>query len=171
MSRAKLLASLGLTKWQHYVALVLGACLVGFVVGYVMNLPEPVEAHQSADATAPIPTTRLDGPQTSLAVGDMALTLAVSPQPVRVMTEQGFTVTLTEGDQPITDAQVQVDLTMLAMYMGDNRVNLTHAGDGRYTGTGVFPVCSSGHKEWLATVAIQRADVTKQAAFQLTVDR
>ena len=55
--------------------------------------------------------------------------------------ENAFEVTVTENAQPITDADVSLELFMAAMpsmkmpEMREN-VSLTHAGDGRYRGTG-----------------------------------
>lgn len=173
MNRADILAPFGINKWQHWVGLGAGVIVMGLAIGYAA--PAPVQEHAStspeATKSAPLPTVRLDGPQASLALGDLALTLAIAPQPVRLMTEQDFTVTVAAAGQPVTDAAVQVDLAMPDMYMGDNRVTLRHAGGGRYTGMGVFPTCSSGNTEWLATVSVRQAKDESRAGFQLTVGR
>lgn len=172
MNRADLLAPFGINKWQHWLGLGAGVIVTGFAIGYFApTLQEHVPISPEATDSAPLPTVRLDGSQASLALGDLALTLAIAPQPVRLMTEQDFTVTVAAAGQPVTDATVQVDLAMPDMYMGDNRVTLRHAGGGRYTGMGVFPTCSSGNTDWLATVSVRQANEESRVGFQLTVGR
>jgi hypothetical protein len=88
--------------------------------------------------------------------GPVDVTFATQPDPPR-MGENSFDVRVTAGGQPVTDADVAVEFFMPAMpemNMAEmrNTVPLTHAGDGRYQGTG--NVMMSGN--WDATVTVTR---------------
>ncbi|HCC68558.1 MAG TPA: hypothetical protein DEP99_01535 [Nitrospiraceae bacterium] len=79
-----------------------------------------------------------------------------NPKPVKSMSELLFSVSLKEKDKPITDARVEIDLTMPGMFMGDNRILLVHKENGRYEGKGVIVRCPSGKRIWKADVIIER---------------
>ena len=71
--------------------------------------------------------------------------------------ENTFEVAVTQGSEPVTDADVSLELFMAAMpsmNMPEMRMNvpLTHAGDGRYRGAG--QVAMSG--AWDANVMVMR---------------
>ena len=89
----------------------------------------------------------------------------ISPKPVRLMSDLVFNITLKEKDKPISDARVEIDLTMPGMFMGKNRVFLEHKGNGRYEGKGVIVRCPSGKKIWRADVVIERNGKTASAIY------
>lgn len=71
--------------------------------------------------------------------------------------ENTFEVMVTQGSQPITDAEVSLELFMAAMpsmNMPEMRtsVPLTHAGEGRYRGTGNVAMGGA----WDANVMVMR---------------
>jgi YtkA-like len=71
--------------------------------------------------------------------------------------ENTFEVTVMEGTKPIVDADVSLELFMAAMpsmNMPEMRTNvpLTHAGDGRYRGTGSVSMGGA----WDANVMVMR---------------
>lgn len=84
-------------------------------------------------------------------LGDREVTLDIAPKPVKAMEDLRFTLTLT-GELP--EHPPFVDLNMVAMDMGPNRVDLKKLGDGSYTGTGVIVRCASGKRTWKAVVTI-----------------
>jgi hypothetical protein len=63
------------------------------------------------------------------------------------------------------DAEVQVDLTMPAMFMGKNRPVLKHVGEGRYEGKAVLPRCMSGDKRWQAEILVKEGSGEARALF------
>lgn len=71
--------------------------------------------------------------------------------------ENTFEVTVMEGTNPVVDADVSLELFMAAMpsmNMPEMRTNvpLTHAGDGRYRGTGSVAMGGA----WDANVMVMR---------------
>jgi len=72
------------------------------------------------------------------------------------MREVTFTVELKDQGRPVTDASLFVDLAMPGMFMGSNRIHLSHQKDGVYEGQGIIIRCPSGKKIWQAEVSIMR---------------
>ena len=77
--------------------------------------------------------------------------LDISPKPVKAMTDLKFTITLT-GKQGVSEPFI--DLGMLGMKMGPNRLLLKSNGKGVYSGIGTIVRCPSGKKIWKATVTV-----------------
>lgn len=88
-------------------------------------------------------------------------TLDVTPRPLRAMTEVDFAVAV---EPPLAGATGEIVLTMPGMYMGDNRVRVALASDGRLHGRGVFVRCASGRRVWSAEVRIHAPDAAANAA-------
>ncbi len=82
------------------------------------------------------------------------VTLDVTPKPVKAMAELKFSVSY---DGPLPSDQPYIDLNMLAMDMGENRVILKHGPRGNYTGKGVVVRCRSGIRTWSAKVTFPQA--------------
>jgi hypothetical protein len=57
------------------------------------------------------------------------------------------------------------------MDMGFNRASLTDAGDGRFTGTGLIPVCIRDRMLWEARVLATDGDAWISAPFRFEVVR
>lgn len=87
-----------------------------------------------------------------LAAG-VAVTLEVTPKPVKAMQDLSFKVTLS-GKQSTSPKDLYIDLVMPGMKMGPNRVRLNAAGNNTYTGQGVIVRCPSGRRIWQATVIV-----------------
>jgi hypothetical protein len=88
--------------------------------------------------------------------GSAEITLTTEPDPPRTG-ETTFEAMVMMGGQPVTDAEVSVELFMAAMpsmNMAEmrNSVPLTHAGGGRYRGAG--NVMMAGN--WDATVSVKQ---------------
>ncbi len=72
-------------------------------------------------------------------VGNLNVSLALSPFPPAGFSTSNFDVTLTdENGQPITDAKISLNLTMPTMWMPTNTPAAQHVGNGRYQATGRF---------------------------------
>ena len=102
-------------------------------------------------ATAPAPAASSQPP-----AGNVEVTLTTQPDPPR-MGETTFEAMVMMGAQPVTDADVSVELFMAAMPAMNmpemrNSVALTHEGGGRYRGTGNVMMVGS----WDATVSVKR---------------
>ncbi len=93
----------------------------------------------------------------------------INPKPVRSMSNLVFSITLKEKDKPISDANVEIDLTMPGMFMAKNRVFLKHKGNGRYEGKGVIVRCPSGKRIWKADVIIERNGKTASTTYVFEV--
>lgn len=87
----------------------------------------------------------------------LLVSFAVTPRPVRVMSDLVFAVTLYEDARPVDDASVALRLSMPGMYMATNSPVMLHVGRGRYEGKGVIVKCASGRRIWKARLSIQRA--------------
>ncbi len=92
----------------------------------------------------------------------------IQPKPVTTMTELTFTVRLSRNGAPITDASLQLDLTMPGMFMGTTRPGLEHVGKGRYEGRGTLIRCASGKKTWQADILMGNSGIPI-AGFQFDV--
>jgi len=83
--------------------------------------------------------------------GNAAVTLDITPKPVRSMRELFFTVTV-KGAR--IQAPLLLVLSMPGMYMGRNEVVLKQVQDGSFTGRGIIPRCPTGKNLWQADIAI-----------------
>ena len=84
-------------------------------------------------------------------IGDVAVTMEISPKPVKAMEDLLFNVTLSG---PESASAAHIDLGMPAMKMGPNRVMLKSTGPGKFEGRGVIVRCKSGHRTWFAIVTV-----------------
>ncbi|MCW8889277.1 MAG: hypothetical protein OQL20_01295 [Sedimenticola sp.] len=66
----------------------------------------------------------------------------------------------------IEASKVEVDFIGLGMEMGFNRPQLQAQGEGRYTGTGMLPVCIRVAMEWEARVLVTTAEGLIAAPFR-----
>jgi nitrogen fixation protein FixH len=90
-----------------------------------------------------------------LDLGDgLAVTLELSPRPLRTMADLAARAEVTRGGAPVDGAAVALELAMAGMDMGPNRSALAGAGGGRYEGKAVLVRCPSGRKDWTARVTV-----------------
>jgi hypothetical protein len=94
--------------------------------------------------------------QASSSSGAVEITLTSQPDPPKTG-ETTFEAMVMEGDQPVTDADVSVELfmpAMPAMKMSEmkNSIPLKHEGGGRYRGAGNVMMAGT----WDATVTVKR---------------
>jgi hypothetical protein len=102
------------------------------------------------------PAPAAEAPAAAAATGNVDVTLMTEPDPPRTG-EATFDAMVTQGGQPVTDADVSVALFMAAMPSMNmpemkNSVALKHEGNGRYRGTGTVMMAGS----WDATVSVKR---------------
>jgi hypothetical protein len=95
-------------------------------------------------------------PPATPGTGSVEVTLNTNPDPPRTG-EATLEAMVTEGGQPVTDADVSVELFMAAMPSMNmpemkNRIVLKHQGNGRYRGTGNMMMAG----RWDATVSVKR---------------
>lgn len=118
---------------------------------------DPDHAHDVAAVgpRAP-PRCELSSGPCAQRVGSAVVTLEASPRPVRAMAELELTVAVAPpgaaGSGP-----ARLALTMPGMTMGENRVALAPAGEGRWSGRGVVVRCPSGRRTWAAAVELPPA--------------
>jgi hypothetical protein len=126
--------------------------------GLVAVSPEGTSLPPAADST---PAPQNVATQT---VGNLKVSLALSPYPPAGFQTSNFEVTLTdENNQAVTDATVNLDLTMPGMYMPPNALAAQHAGQGVYRGTGRFTMRGL----WRIEIILQRGDQKISAFFDV----
>lgn len=157
-------------KWVIAFVAAVGLCTVIATVWFGSRVAEspvvrdPYQAGLDWDAAqrrARQPDCALSAGPCTAAAGGRRVTLDVTPRPLRAMTEVDFTV---EVEPPVAGATGEILLTMPGMYMGDNRVRVAPASDGRLHGRGVFVRCASGRRVWSAEVRIHAPDAAANAA-------
>jgi hypothetical protein len=94
----------------------------------------------------------------SQALGNLTVSLEISPRPVKAMQDLIFKVSITG---PPLSKMPYIDLGMPAMKMGPNRVLLKRVSRGYYEGKGVIVKCPSGRRTWFANVVIPEAGEVK----------
>jgi len=99
-------------------------------------------------------------------VGNLKVSLALSPYPPAGFQTSNFEVTLTdENNQAVTDATVNLNLTMPGMYMPPNALAAQHAGNGVYRGSGRFTM----RGVWRIEISLQRGDKKVSAFFDVNL--
>jgi hypothetical protein len=93
----------------------------------------------------------------------------IKPKPVTSMTDNTFVVVVSKNDKPLTEASVQLDLSMPNMFMGKNQPVMKQVKSGRYEGNGIIPKCASGKKTWQAEITVRTSGETVLAAFVFEV--
>ncbi len=100
----------------------------------------------------------------SQTVGNLVVTLALSPYPPKSFSQTDFSVTLKdENGQPVTDAAISLDLTMPEMPMPSNVVEVKPDAEGIYQSPGRFTM----RGWWRIEVIIQRNGEKLSAFFDL----
>jgi nitrogen fixation protein FixH len=107
-----------------------------------------------------------------LELGDgLAVTLELSPRPLRTMADLAARAEVTRAGAPVDGAAVALELAMAGMEMGPNRSALAGAGRGVYRGDAVLVRCPSGRKDWTARVTVAepgRLERTASAPLELS---
>jgi hypothetical protein len=131
----------------------------GFGAGNASGSLVAVSADGKALATDP--NSQLPKNTASQNVGNLNVSIALSPYPPVGWQEGAFDVTLTDGQGlPITDAKITLDLTMPAMPMPPNTLEAQHSENGLYHATGMFTMRGL----WKLEVIIER-NGEKQSVF------
>jgi len=135
-----------------------------------LAIPEPgfwdvrLDVRRGADEVGLVQQVRVEGaaaPTCDLAAapcraeaGPLEVTLDLG-RSLKLMQDLPVAVEVRRGGAPLEGAEVEVAFAMRDMNMGENRVALAPAGPGRYRGAGVLVRCSSGRKDWVATVTVR----------------
>lgn len=90
--------------------------------------------------------------------GGGSIELAIAPHPIPVVKPLQVTVTL----KGIDANKAELDFQGVTMNMGYNRISLTPAGEGGFTGAASIPVCVTGRMLWRATLLLE--DDTRRIA-------
>jgi len=99
-------------------------------------------------------------------IGNLNVSLALSPYPPVGWQEGSFDVTLTdEQGLPINDAKISIDLTMPAMPMPQNTVEAVYTTNRLYHATGMFTMRGL----WLIEVIIERSGVKHSIFFEVNL--
>jgi hypothetical protein len=145
----------------------LGRGMMGRRMGSSGHAPGGLVAvSQDGKALAADPKSQLPENAAAQQVGDLNVSIALSPYPPVSFQSANFDVTLTDATgQAITDAKISLDLTMPAMPMPPNKLEAQHAGNGRYNATGRFTMPDW----WRIEVIIQRGGTQQSAFFDVWV--
>ncbi len=118
--------------------------------------PDPYEAglrYDEEQRKAARPDCAISaGPCARPAGPEGRLSLEIAPRPVRAMADLDFTVSVDPASAAGPGARIE--LSMPGMYMGESRVALAPAGEGRFRGRGVIVRCPSGRRTWSAEVRV-----------------
>ena len=114
------------------------------------------EQQNNSMGNMPMPAPAAQAPAAAPATGSVEITLTTQPSPPK-MGETTFEAMVMQGGQPVTDADVSVELfmpAMPAMKMPEMKSStpLKHEGGGRYRGAGNVMMAGS----WDATVSVKR---------------
>ena len=97
-------------------------------------------------------------------VNGMMVSLSIAPFPIVGGQQSDFEISLTDvSGQPVTDASVNLDLSMPSMPMPANQISAQPFGDGRYVGAGYFTMRGG----WRIEVIIARAGQTQSVYFEV----
>jgi hypothetical protein len=114
-----------------------------------------VRARQAPAAAAPAAACDANAGPCAQSVDGARLVFDLAPRPVRGLEDMTFTVRATREGAPVAGATGLLELSMPAMYMGENRVTLVEAEPGLYRGRGTVVRCPSGERAWAAAVTLQ----------------
>ncbi len=131
---------------------------------FVDYLKDKVTVQQLTHTLTKLGYTPLPPPLTTQ-VGDFLVALEIHPKPIKDQ-EVHFDVILQNSDgKPVSDAEVQVDLSMPGMTMDEMRFKAEPAGEGQYIGKGKF----SMEGKWRIAVRINQGGQRKIANFDMEV--
>jgi hypothetical protein len=125
--------------------------------------------HPQAQLSAPL-NTACDlraGPCTSTLPDGGRVTLSIEPRSLPLARPLEIEVRL----QGIEARDAAVDFVGVNMDMGLNRAPLEPAGGGRFTGTGMLPVCSRNRMVWDARVLVETPGGLVAAPFRFETHR
>lgn len=120
---------------------------------------------RAPDATPPCD---LGAGACTAALDDLALEVELGPRPLAALRELTVEARVRAGGAPgapLDGAELELLFSMPGMAMGENRVRLTAAGEGRYRGKAVLVRCHSGRRDWVADVAVRHAGHERRARF------
>ena len=99
--------------------------------------------------------------------GGGRVSFAIEPRPIPLLRP----IKLTVAVQGAGAKKVEVDFTGVDMKMGYNRPQLQAAGESRFTGETILPICSDSRMAWRATVLIETGGKLVAAPFEFVTSR
>ena len=141
---------------RRFSLMALGVAIVASILAAACGGGGEQQNNNTENTPVTAPEAQAPAATTEKPAGNVEVTLTTQPDPPR-MGETTFETMVRMGGQPVTDADVSVELfmpAMPAMKMPEmrNTVALKHEGGGRYRGTG--NVMMAGN--WDATVRVTR---------------
>jgi hypothetical protein len=96
--------------------------------------------------------------------------LGLSPQPIPVVRPMKIDAQVM-GPAAAGVDRIEMDFAGVNMNMGYNRITLSPAGKGRFTGETSIPVCISGRMTWRGTLIVttDRQHITVQFVFEAPI--
>ena len=151
-------------KWLGILLLLAaGVGIAGLVYQYAPLLSPVAQVRAPLDPDCNLTETAC----TARIPGGGEVRLSITPRPIPVMEKIHIEV----QTKSVQAHSVEVDFAGVDMNMGFNRYNLTSAGDGRFDGTGILPVCIRDHMAWEATVMVHNDDGLIAAPFRFETVR
>jgi hypothetical protein len=129
----------------------------GLVAVSAEGTPLPAPLAQAGGAPLPENTARQE-------YGGLTVSLSLTPYPPSLSNANNFEVRLTDSQgQAVSDASIQLDLTMPGMMMPPNQISLEPAGAGLYRASGSFTM----RGPWRIEVIITSGGVTRSVYFDV----
>ncbi|MBC7541630.1 MAG: FixH family protein [Candidatus Sericytochromatia bacterium] len=149
--------------------LALAFCLCAGLAALALAGLDRVQA--SADSGRPVirQTVSLDRGVGVVRAGQVSMTLALMPLPVRLMQDHRAVVTVLVAGRPVRDASVTLRLRMPSQPTIDLTVAMQAMGEGRYASQVVLPLCTREPSQWLAEVRVDRTYGATGAGFRFDV--
>lgn len=143
--------------WTVSALLFLALCVVAWIkVEPLLNPEVAVVAASRGDCDLRAVPCVAEFPDGGL------VTFEISPANIPTATE----LLLKVGTEGIDVRRVEVDFAGADMNMGFNRVALSSAGPGEFTGTGMLPVCVRARMTWEAKVLLHAESGLMAAPFR-----
>jgi hypothetical protein len=125
----------------------------GLLAVSVDGSPMPVPVSQAAAGKLPVNTAVQES-------AGLLVSLALNPYPPSGTQAGNFDVTLTDANgQPVSDAAISLDLTMPAMPMPSNQLDMTAGEPGKYHASGYFTMRGLWRIEVIITRGGQKQSV------------
>lgn len=149
------------TRWFPIGAAVLALSLAGCAPKTTDESPATTpDAAQTSQVPPDVPGAALT---TAQSAGDFTVNLSVVGTPQEG--ENAFVATVTRDGQPVSDATVQVILSMPAMEMYGEELELEHTDAGQYEGTGNLTMAG----DWQADVTITVGETEGKTVYDFRV--
>ncbi len=143
-----------------FVAIVISCLVAGFLVARYMPDIQAINALPEVEKFSAVKDCDLS--EGSCAHAGFRLEILDRP----VVPLKQLTTRLTVTD---TISKPLLNLEMIGMDMGVNRFSFTETTTGVWEAKIMIPVCSTGRRDWLASVIFERDGILERIDYQLSV--